>query len=359
MKTIIVYIALLFSSLHIFSQEFFTHEETGNWLTPQIWINEDMPALGNSNNQNIHINGTITYYGTIELKNNNTITINSEDTLIVTEDFILQNNSEVIVNGNGVFLVFGNFESNRNLNIETGGILTVFGNFITESLTLDITPDGHMYVLGDSDVNKADNDIEDLETFINNEFELVNWVEENYNITLPVELSSFTVTQNREDITINWTTESETNNEFFTIEYSTNGIDFVPIETIDGQGSTSIQNMYSYVYTINETYNNTILYFRLKQTDYNGIYSYSNIISHSVENKHANITVYPNPASDYISVSTQQDNILSITIQNRYGQIELQTYSGEKIDVRNLSPGTYIVTINTQNNRTQKLFVKK
>jgi hypothetical protein len=92
---------------------------------------------------------------------------------------------------------------------------------------------------------------------------------------LPIELISF------EGITKNgynhlfWKTASESNNDYFTIEKTQDGINFTPIANINGAGNSNMVLNYDYI-----DYNiiNTITYYRLKQTDYDGKYEYSNII---------------------------------------------------------------------------------
>lgn len=101
---------------------------------------------------------------------------------------------------------------------------------------------------------------------------------------LPIELLSFTANYNSDlptgqagnAVDIKWSTASETNNDFFTIERSADGMFFTEINVVDGAGnSTSVLN-YS---TVDGSPLSNISYYRLKQTDFNGNYSYSEIIS--------------------------------------------------------------------------------
>jgi len=93
---------------------------------------------------------------------------------------------------------------------------------------------------------------------------------------LPVELVSFEGYNDKTYNTLNWVCASETNNDFFTIERSIDGIDWVVVTTVGGAGTLNVGTFYSYKdfsYT-KDTYN----YYRLKQTDFNGYYKYSDII---------------------------------------------------------------------------------
>lgn len=93
---------------------------------------------------------------------------------------------------------------------------------------------------------------------------------------LPIELISFTATATEYGYTFNWVTASEVENDYFTLEYSINGVDFNEIDYVHGAGTTSETSEYEYRW--DEAPEFDVVYFRLKQTDYNGEYSYSDVI---------------------------------------------------------------------------------
>jgi len=95
-------------------------------------------------------------------------------------------------------------------------------------------------------------------------------------IPLSIELVSFNgINQNNENI-LTWVTATETDNHFFSIERSLNAIDWEVISIINGAGTSNAPIYYEYKDLF---YNKNIInYYRLKQTDYNGDYKYSNII---------------------------------------------------------------------------------
>lgn len=116
---------------------------------------------------------------------------------------------------------------------------------------------------------------------------------------LPIELVLFT---GHTEGTINkliWITMSEVNNDYFTLEKSADGINFTPFDKINGAGNSTIELDYSaYDY---QPFSG-ISYYRLKQTDYNGAFSYSNIVA--LDNGLNTISVenmYPNPTNDFIN----------------------------------------------------------
>ena len=96
------------------------------------------------------------------------------------------------------------------------------------------------------------------------------------NCPLPIELVDFRGHNSNNYNDISWVCVSETNNDFFTLESSINGVDWIVISIVDGAGTSNTATLYSYkdFFFTKDTYN----YYRLKQTDFNGNYEYSDII---------------------------------------------------------------------------------
>ena len=111
---------------------------------------------------------------------------------------------------------------------------------------------------------------------------------------LPIELTSFTVSATEYGYTFNWVTASEVENDYFTLEFSENGEEFIAIDYVSGAGTTSETTEYEYVWEAKPTAD--ILYFRLKQTDYNGEFTYSDILVYAPKKCHgATRTLYYGP----------------------------------------------------------------
>lgn len=99
---------------------------------------------------------------------------------------------------------------------------------------------------------------------------------DNFTVTstglLPVELIEFKGENEGNYNILTWTTASEVDNDYFTLERCEDGVSFIPIGIINGNNGYSIQH-YSYIDdNISKTY-----YYRLKQTDFNGTTTYFNI----------------------------------------------------------------------------------
>ncbi|HBX50572.1 MAG TPA: hypothetical protein DEH02_05815 [Bacteroidales bacterium] len=111
---------------------------------------------------------------------------------------------------------------------------------------------------------------------------------------LPVELLKFSAKPNGEDVDLSWSTASETNNDYFTIERTSDFENIQEIAEVDGAGNSNVFLEYRY---IDEEPLTGISYYRLKQTDFDGKSTYSDWVSVilEIEDKFEFI-VYPNPA---------------------------------------------------------------
>lgn len=139
-------------------------------------------------------------------------------------------------------------------------------------------------------------------------------------IVLSVELSSFSAHVSGNSNILNWSTASETNNEWFNIESSGNGQSFSQIGKLAGAGTNTSVNNYQF---IDEDPLFGINYYRLELVDNTGSTSYSNIISVS-NNLAIDFSVYPNPTNDGLINIVFNASLLSDTyfeIINAYGKI--------------------------------------
>lgn len=113
---------------------------------------------------------------------------------------------------------------------------------------------------------------------------------------LPIELISFTGNMENDDVMLKWVTASEINNHYFTIESSENGVDFESVAIIASQAEFGNSNRpLTYSALDNQPFDG-MNYYRLKQTDYDGKFEYSQVIaiSFSMQNR-VNFNLFPNP----------------------------------------------------------------
>ena len=159
---------------------------------------------------------------------------------------------------------------------------------------------------------------------------------------LPIELISFSVIYNQGKVTVSWTTASEIDNDFFTIERTSDMMHYENIGIIDGAGNSNQILNYSF---LDMAPLKSISYYRLKQTDYNGEVKYFNFVYVENINESACIKIYPNPNNGSFSIEGYQDNS-KLTVFNSLGKVVIsKNLVKNKIDLNGLSNGVYIVQI--------------
>ncbi|MBK8623908.1 MAG: T9SS type A sorting domain-containing protein [Saprospiraceae bacterium] len=121
--------------------------------------------------------------------------------------------------------------------------------------------------------------------------------------SLPVEFSHIKVTKKNKSNTIFFSTASEINNDFFTIERSFNGFDFEPVGTLKGGGNTTSTQNYFFE---DQNVPSGVLYYRIKQTDFDGRFDYSDVVK--VNGNTNKIDVFSGRTGGQIVVRTEIDN---------------------------------------------------
>ena len=182
---------------------------------------------------------------------------------------------------------------------------------------------------------------------------------------LPIELLSFTGKQQSESILLNWKTASEENNDFFTLEHSTDGLNFEYLGEIDGKGNSTITNDYRFLHTDPTV---GINYYRLSQTDFDGTNKIADVITVDFKSDKIVATVVPNPIRQneinlkYISPQNTSVEVEAIDITGKVLiQATVSVSEGEnniQLPIENWSAGVYYLrTIQNQTIKSIK-FVK-
>ena len=178
---------------------------------------------------------------------------------------------------------------------------------------------------------------------------------------LPVTLISFTASvQPDNTVLLNWTTSQEVNNKYFDIERSGKGSNFVQIGEVDGEGTTSVIQSYSF------TDANPIQglnFYHLKQVDVDGHFTYSPIVTVLIQNK-TDFNIFPNPAHDMLTISigdagSEQGEFRIIDLN---GKICISTNAGlsniQQVNISTLAAGTYTLQYITDKNVLTAKFIK-
>ena len=171
---------------------------------------------------------------------------------------------------------------------------------------------------------------------------------------LPIELASFDLEKADHSVSLSWSTFSEINNDCFNIQRSSNGLYFETIGNVKGNGNT--QEIMNYSFIDIDPLNGSS-YYRLEQVDFDGSTSYSAIKSVYFTNS-KEITIFPNPTSDYLTIENFDVSNSNISIYNILGQkMDFKcidnSSSSTSIDTKGFAKGQYVIKIN----EIQKSFI--
>ncbi|MCW8813214.1 MAG: T9SS type A sorting domain-containing protein [Chlorobium sp.] len=188
-------------------------------------------------------------------------------------------------------------------------------------------------------------------------------------LIIPVELTSFTASVNEGNVVLNWSTATETNNHLFEIERKAVTSEYITIGYVEGAGTTTEPQNYSY--TDNEVETGTYTY-RLKQVDFDGTFTYSNEVEVDVTaplsfNLDQN---YPNPfnPTTNINYSIQEAGNIILAVYNTVGEkvaVLVNGYSEAghfevSFDASNLPSGVYLYKLQSANSvQTKKMMLLK
>jgi hypothetical protein len=185
-------------------------------------------------------------------------------------------------------------------------------------------------------------------------------------IILPIELIEFNATCKDNKVKLKWTTASEINAKSFTLERSYDGNNFSQVAEINATGTTSLPHSYRYE---DEKNGQRVVYYRLKETDYNGASTVFNIISTLChDNQNDEPSIYPVPATNILTVHTgnlspaASLSIYDVLGKFCYGQVLELTSNGSdfKIDLLDkLLPGVFFVVIESETGKKVFKLVKQ
>ena len=184
---------------------------------------------------------------------------------------------------------------------------------------------------------------------------------------LPITLLDFSGEKINKDVKLSWLTASQTNNDFFTVERSWNGSDFNAINRQKGAGNSYAPLQYFYLDEKVVDSGNSGAYYRLKQTDFNGLFTYSKTIyiPFAQASNANNFYVYPNPYADviklYFVAQSEGDAMLQIygSDGKKLFQKTISVFPGLNVfacdECTNFSSGVYLAKLQFYN----QIFIHK
>lgn len=170
---------------------------------------------------------------------------------------------------------------------------------------------------------------------------------------LPVELLFFNAEMNNRKVDLSWQTASEHNNDYFTIERSADGYNFETLTIVDGAGNNNGLLSYS---TKDQNPFEGVSYYRLKQTDFDGAFEYSDIRIVNMDGS-SNVTMYPNPTSTNVMYISSNAVISNLSVFTSDGKLVFeQTELGNSFAL-NLVPGVYFATYSVEGKQQTKKII--
>lgn len=166
---------------------------------------------------------------------------------------------------------------------------------------------------------------------------------------LPVEMLSFTGEWAGSDVLLKWVTATETNNEFFIVERSNNGVNFEQLGQVGGMGTLAVETSYNY---LDEDPLEGVGYYRLIQVDHDGKTKYSQVVAvERIEEDGVVIDSFrPNPASDeaILTITSPDEIEMKLDVVNELGvvidELQLAVAKGKNefnLSLMQLAPGVY------------------
>lgn len=178
---------------------------------------------------------------------------------------------------------------------------------------------------------------------------------------LPVNLVGFDANCEAGLVHLNWITSSEQNNAYFLVEKSTDASDWFEAGRVQGNGNSNVEHQYHFT----DSEISSLVYYRLKQVDFDGTVHEYYPISVSCQNTADEIIIHPNPANGIFYLTAGEGvKMETITIINANGQIVIppmwihqEDSQRVELDANQLLSGMYIVQVKVGNSIVNKRLI--
>lgn len=167
--------------------------------------------------------------------------------------------------------------------------------------------------------------------------------------TLPVSLKEFSVIQRSGKAVLTWSTEQEIDNDGFDIEKKTGSGHYLKIGHVDSKALNGNGSTYHYSFNDEQLLQKGITYYRLKQLDFDGRATYSEVKAVRAGNSQFIVSVYPNPSRGVVNVSIPESNrLMDVSLEDYTGK-SIRRWSGirvQNMQINQLKTGVYLLRFN-------------
>ncbi len=285
---------------------------------------------------------TMIIWGDLIVKNNIVLVVSG--TLIIAGDVDLKNGGNLTISGNGSMAVGGDLNGGNGTDIATSGNAT-----LNVDGALNISDVGGSSISGPiGSITAGSCTSGTLCT----------------STTLPIELLFFDVNERNSNVAINWSTASEENNDYFTIERSKDGLNYSVIGTLPGSGNSAEMLEYSFI-DRNPLFGSS--YYRLKQTDFDGASETFAPVAVEFTSLVSGDLKFTNPVKrgDAVTIYTNanDEELLTVSVYNMTGeQIVNKKFTGVNYSFdlsADVKPGMYFVKVSSiSSEKTGRLIVQ-
>ena len=172
---------------------------------------------------------------------------------------------------------------------------------------------------------------------------------------LPLEWMAFNAEMKNGRTHLTWTTANERNTDAFIIERSADGRTFEKTAGMAAAGNSEAEIDYA---VTDDNPLAGVNYYRIMQTDLDGSFSYSRVVSVNNEASDLIADLFPNPTTDILNIQTTGENIGTLRILNTLGQtVRTVQIGSSQISLGDLPAGVYFLEARAGNVRDVKRFV--
>lgn len=346
-----------------YSQDNATHnwEDNATWTKSQSWLGNNPGNNVGGATAYIQLYGRVTRNGDLQISGGSTI--NLYDTLLINGNLTLSGSGKMKVQSGGVLIVTGDYKGSGGTGITNAGRVVITGSFaLSGSSSVNNSQDFYVYSTptrsGGAKFNNSNNY---TASNIGTESDLAADDPGLYALTLgktlPVEFLYVRAEGGNGNVAIRWATASEKNNDYFTVQRSVDGKEYVELARVEGAGT--ITGKTEYAYTDNQPVFGSA-YYRIQQTDDNGDTAYSPIAKSTTtaQQTSESFSVYPNPSQGQFRLDLRStgSELVTITVFNDHGSAVYQSTmqgglsANDPIDLMAMSRGIYIVEVKSSLN---------
>ena len=331
---------------------------TGNWSTSSHEGSSCScaPDCSIGNNEDVYIEHVMTTTcDPFEVEGTGSLTIRSGGSLVLPDNASLIGNGDITIDFGATLYVAGDFDVSGNGDVTVNGDLIVVG---------DLNTAGSAAICGTGSISYGGSITGSG---------VCGTISTTQSNTLPVELLYFGATHESDGVLLQWATATEDGNEYFTIERSQNGSSFEAIQEVAGAGNSTTTLYYEFV---DETPFIGTSYYRLKQTDFDDKYTYSDLTSVEVESSGAGecvLAVNPNPCLGNCTVNLSEcpanaASKITISMYDAAGNLVNSWLPSRNDDggfsfhldkTNNLKPGVYMIAgVSSSERYGERIIVK-